>query len=172
MGGLRALNTVLLLAVFGLLLASGTQREKSVLARGHEDTVRGLEARYAMRHDAASLKNLAQAYLEGQAPGLAVAAVEAAPEDVRHDVYVEHTYARALIDSGRASDALVAEQRVLDKCDHDGCDAWLFASAMRRTDILRELEKLGVDDAQAHPETAAVAYHAATREARLSVVVQ
>ena len=184
MGGLRALNTVLLLAVFGLLLASGTQREKSVLARGHEDTVRGLEARYSMRHDAASLKDLAQGYLDAQAPGLAVAAVEAAPEGVRHDVYVEHTYARALIDSGRASDALVAEQRVVDKCDRaarseaehgessaDGkaCDAWLFASAMRRTDILRELEKLGVDDAQAHPETAAVAYHAATREARLSV---
>ncbi|HEY1955832.1 MAG TPA: hypothetical protein VGH28_09465 [Polyangiaceae bacterium] len=169
MGGLRALNTVLLVAVFALLLASGTQREKSVLARGHEDTVRGLEARYAMRHDAASMKDLAQAYLDASAPGLAVAAIEGAPDDVRHDVYVEHTYARALIDSGRASDALVAEQRVLDACDKQGCDAWLLASAMRRSDILRELEKLGIDDAQAHPESAAVAYHAATREARLSI---
>jgi hypothetical protein len=34
---------------------------------------------------------------------------------------------------------------------------------------LRELEKLGVDDALAHPESAAVAYHAATRQARLVV---
>ncbi len=183
MGGLRALNTVLLVLAFALLLASGTQREKAVLARGHEDTVRGLEARYAMRHDAASLKELAQGYLDAGAPGLAVAAIEAAPTDVRHDIYVEHTYARALIDSGRASDALVAEQEVLAACDRglseanqvepsaDGkqCDAWLLASAMRRSDILRELEKLGIDDAQAHPESAAVAYHAATREARMSL---
>lgn len=169
MGGLRALNTVLLVAAFALLLASGTQREKAVLAKGHEDTVRGLEARYAMRHDAAALHELAQGYLDAAAPGLAVAAIEAAPKDLQHDVVVEHTYARALIDSGRASDALVAEQDVLRTCDQKGCDAWLLASAMRRTDILRELEKLGIDDAQAHPESAAVAYHAATRDARLSV---
>ena len=178
MGGLRALNTVLLVLAFALLLASGTQREKAVLAPGHEATVRGLEARYAMRHDAASLKDLAQGYLDAGAPGLAVAAIEAAPTDVRHDIYVEHTYARALIDSGRASDALVAEEEVLAACDRGldstqaggkQCDAWLLASATRRADILRELEKLGIDDAQAHPESAAVAYHAATREARMSL---
>jgi phosphoribosylcarboxyaminoimidazole (NCAIR) mutase len=34
---------------------------------------------------------------------------------------------------------------------------------------LQELEKLGIDDAQANPESASVAYHAATRQARLSV---
>ena len=169
MGGLRALNTVLLVAAFALLLASGTQREKSVLLPGHEDAVRGLEARYAMLHDASSLRDLAQGYLDANAPGLAVAAIETAPESLQHDVYVEHTYARALIDSGRASDALVAEQHVLATCDRQSCDSWLLASAMRRADILKELEKLGIDDAQAHPESAAVAYHAATREARLAV---
>ena len=169
MGGLRALNTVLLVAAFALLLASGTQHEHAVIARGHESAVHALEARYAMHHDAKSLRDLAQGYLDAAAPGLAVAAIEAAPKDVREDVVVEHTYARALIDSGRAGDALVAEQDVLAKCDANGCDAWLLASAMRRADILAELQKLGIDDAQAHPESAAVAYHAATRDARLSV---
>jgi len=169
MGGLRALNTVLLVAAFGLLLASGTQREKSVLAAGHEDAVRALEARYNAHPDTKSLHALAQGYLDASAPGLAVAVVENAPKGLRHDVRVEHTYARALIDSGRASDALVAEQDVLRTCDKEGCDAWLLANAMRRADILKELEKLGIEDAQAHPESAALAYHAATREARLSI---
>jgi len=169
MGGLRALNTVLLVAAMGLLLASGTQREKSVLAPGHEEAARALEARYAMHRDADSLRALAQGYLDYGAPGLALSAIEGAPRSLQKDVRVEHTYARALIDSGRASDALVAEEDVLRTCDTQACDSWLLASAMRRADILRELEKLGIDDAQAHPESAAVAYHAATREARLSV---
>ena len=169
MGGLRALNTVLLVAAFGLLLASGTQREKSVLLPGHEEAARTLEAKYAAHRDATSLRELAQGYLDAGAPGLALSAIEGAPKPLQTDVRVEHTYARALIDSGRATDALAAEEDVLRNCDKDGCDSWLLASAMRRADILRELEKLGIDDAQAHPESAAVAYHAATREARLSI---
>jgi len=168
--GLRALNTVLLVAAFALLLASGTQREKPVLADGHEDAVRTLEASYAAKKDAASLRELAQGYLDAAAPGLAVSVIETAPPIVRKDVKVQHTLARALIDSGRASDALVTEEGVLQTCTIQGCDAWLLASATRRADILRELEKLGIDDAQAYPESASVAYHAATRQARLSVV--
>jgi len=167
--GLRALNTVLLALLFSLLLASGTQHEKSVLAEGHEDTVRGLEATYLAKRDAPSLRDLAQGYLDAGAPGLALSAIDGASTDLKRDVRVEHVYARALLDSGRASDALVAEEKVLDTCETQSCDAWLIASATRRADILRELEKLGVDDAQAYPESASIAYHAATRQARLSI---
>jgi hypothetical protein len=167
--GLRALNTVLLVAAFALLLASGTQREKPVLAEGHESAVRTLENSYAAKHDAMSLRELAQGYLDATAPGLAVSVIETAPPNIRRDVRVQHVLARALIDSGRASDALTTEEGVLKTCEEQTCDAWLLASAMRRADILRELEKLGIDDAQAYPESASVAYHAATRQARLSV---
>ena len=45
----------------------------------------------------------------------------------------------------------------------------LLASAMRRTDILRELVALGVEDAQAAPEMSYVAYQNATREARVAM---
>lgn len=168
--GLRALSTMLLVAAFALLLASGTQREKPVLAEGHDAAIRTLEIAYSARHDATSLRELAQGYLDAGAPGLAVSAIESAPQTLRSDPRVEHTYARSLLDSGRASDALVAEQNVLKTCDERGCDTWLLASAMRRADILKELEKLGVDDAQAYPESASVAYHAATRQARFSSV--
>jgi hypothetical protein len=167
--GLRALNTVLLVAAFALLLASGTQREKPVLSAGHEDAVQALEASYAAQRDAVSLRELAQGYLDATAPGLALSAIANAPATLKDDPRVQHTYARALLDSGRAADALVAEEGVLKRCEERGCDTWLLASAMRRTEILKELEKLGVDDAQAYPESASVAYHAATRQARLTL---
>jgi hypothetical protein len=167
--GMRALNTVLLACAFALLLASGTQREKSVLSEGHEDAVRALEASYYAHRDPLSLRELAQGYLDAGAPGLALGAINTAPAALKRDAKVQHTFARALLDSGRASDALVAEEGVLRTCEDQGCDTWLLASATRRADILRELEKLGVDDAQAYPESASVAYHAATRQARFSV---
>jgi hypothetical protein len=40
---------------------------------------------------------------------------------------------------------------------------------MRRADILRQLVSLGVEDAEAHPEEALLAYQNATREARVMV---
>jgi hypothetical protein len=43
------------------------------------------------------------------------------------------------------------------------------ASATRRADILRELGKLGVEDAQAYPEKSQLAYHNATRQVGLVV---
>jgi len=167
--GMRALNTVLLVAAFALLLASGTQREKPVLAEGHDHTVHSLENSYYAHHDALALRELAQAYLDAGAPGLALSSIDTAPAPLKNDPRVAHTYARALLDAGRAGDALVAEEGVLRTCEEQGCDTWLLASATRRADILRELEKLGVDDAQAYPESASVAYHAATRQARLSI---
>ena len=107
---------------------------------------------------------------------------------VRSEPAVTHLYARALLDQGRAVDALAAEGRVLDACaaasereDERGhlgaegetgkltCDAWLVASATRRADILAQLVELGIEDANAHPEVTAVAYHKATREARLAI---
>jgi hypothetical protein len=83
---------------------------------------------------------------------------------------VEHVYARALLDQGRANEALTAERAVLSQCeDGTSCDAWLIASATRRSDSLQQLVQLGIEDAQAHPEASRIAYHNATREARLAL---
>jgi hypothetical protein len=81
------------------------------------------------------------------------------------------------VDEGRNDEALAVERAVVAQCRPladgataaVGCDPVLLASAMRRTDILRELVSLGVEDAQAHPETSLVAYQNATREARVMV---
>ena len=174
---LKAWNGVVLAAVASLWLASGTQREKPVLAQGEgpNQAVRTLEARVASSpSDPADVRELAQAYLDAASPGLALSVIEGAPTTVRREPMIDHLYARALLDQGRAVDALAAEQRVLSRCAAamDGtipCDTWLLASATRRADILTQLVALGVEDANAHPEVSAVAYHNATREARLAV---
>jgi hypothetical protein len=172
--GLRVWNGMLLAAMAALWMASGTQREKPVLSQGEAvrtDTVRALEASVAQhKGDTKGVRKLAQAYLDARAPGLALSLIESSPDDVRSEPLLHHMYARALIDQGRAVDALAAEREVLDRCaDEAACDAWLIASATRRADILHQLVDLGVEDANAHPEASAVAYHNATREARLAI---
>jgi hypothetical protein len=139
--------------------------------------VRVLETDAANRpDDVEATRALAQAYVDARQPGLAVALVGVAPSAVRGDLRVRHVYARALMDQGRSEDALTTEAGVLAACRPlmegravDGCDSFLLASAMRRTDILRALVSLGVEDAEAHPEAMLIAYQNATREARVMV---
>ena len=176
--GLRVYG-VAVLAAGGLLWAmSGTQKEKPVLAAAEPDGVRALEfAAAAHPESAESTRALAQAYLDVRQPGLAIVLVEGAAPTVHDDVRVQHVYARALVDEGRNDEALAVEGAVVARCHpiaegapaSDGCDGVLLASAMRRSDILRELVSLGVEDAQAHPEMSLVAYQNATREARVMV---
>jgi cytochrome c-type biogenesis protein CcmH/NrfG len=172
----RWVNGLVLAAAGVVWMASGTERERAVLSPVGEATnpsaVAGLEADVAASpDDDAKLRTLAQAYLDAHAPGLALAVMERAPDDVRVRSKVLHLYARALLEEGHAQDALAVERTVLRSCTRaDGvCDAWLIASARRRADILEELVGLGVEDARAEPEASAVAYHNATREARLAV---
>ncbi len=174
--GLRAYGVAVLLASAGLWAMSGTQREKPLLAA--PDAVRVLELTAAMQPDnVEATRVLAQAYLDARQPGLAIVLVEGSKRTVHDDVRIQHVYARALVDGGRNEEALAIETGVVAACHSvadgasapAGCDAVLLASAMRRTDILRELVALGVEDAQAHPEMSLVAYQNATREARVMV---
>jgi hypothetical protein len=174
-------NAVVLVAVAGLWIASGTQREKPVLAVAPSANLLRLEGDVAARpSDPRALRDLAQAYLDAHSPGLAMSLIEHAPIAARLAPRVDHTYARALLDQGRAEEALAIEQRVMGACaasdaresNYDTCDTWLIASATRRVGILRELVLLGVEDAQAHPEESAIAYQNATREARLANFVE
>jgi hypothetical protein len=162
-------------AAAALWAMSGTQREKPVLAAA-PDAVRVLELRVAAHPaDVEATRSLAQAYLDARQPGLALVLVEGSAPSVRGDVRVQHVYARALVDEGRNEEALAVERVVVASCRPlaeggpapTGCDPVILASAMRRTDILRELVSLGVQDAQAHPEMSLVAYQNATREARV-----
>jgi hypothetical protein len=175
--GLRTYGAAVLAVVAALLLMAGPQREKALLATRALEPIRALEAKAASGPgDAEAARALAQAYVDARQPGLAVALVGVAPLAVREDLRVRHVYARALMDQGRSEEALAAEAGVLAACrplvegrSIAGCDALLLASALRRTDVLRALVALGVEDAQAHPEETLLAYQNATREARVMV---
>jgi hypothetical protein len=176
--GLRAYGVAVLTATAALWLMSGTQREHSLLAEATPLKVRELEAAAAARPgDPGTLVSLAQAYLDAHQPGLAVSLVQSAPQPARSDVRIRHVFSRALVDQGRNEEALAVEEGVVTACRPlaesaaapAGCDPVLLAAAIRRAGILGELVSLGVEDAQAHPEEARIAYQNATREARVMV---
>jgi len=170
--GLRTWNIALLGSILALLAASGTQRERPVIDGPRATGIGALESdARADPRDPRRVARLAQAYVDARVPGLALGLVEDCDTvGTREDPRVQHAYARALLEQGRAADALAVERKVVARCvEGEACDPWLLASATRRADILRELVQLGVEDAIAQPETAAVAYTNATREARLAI---
>jgi len=175
--GLKGWNVAVLVAIGAIWFAGSTQREKRVVGDSHTDRVALLEERAAAApDDPVRVRELAQAYLDARAPGVALATIERAPAVVRAEPTVEHLYARALLDQGRSADALAAERRVLAHCadpslevpSKDSCSTYLIASATRRAEILEQLVTLGVEDANAHPEASSLAYHNATRQVSFS----
>jgi hypothetical protein len=173
-----------MIGVATLWVLSGAQHEGLVLS-GRADSIRTLEAAVAANPASAEVtRRLAQAYLDARQPGLARVLLEAAPGEIRADLRIQHVLARALLDQGRSDLALDVEAGVVAACrpvdgigpswaraSVDGlassCDPVLFASAVRRTGVLREMVALGVTDALAHPEASLVAYENATREAHV-----
>jgi hypothetical protein len=115
--GLKGWNVAILVAIGAIWFAGSTQREKRVVGDIHTDRVALLEEQVAASPaDPTKVGELAQAYLDARAPGMALASIERAPDAVRLAPAVEHLYARALLDQGRSADALAAERRVLARC--------------------------------------------------------
>lgn len=167
--GLRAWNIGVLGALAALWLASTQHGVRSVVAPSRSARIEALEAAVAKAPTASvPLADLAQSYVESEAPGLAVAAVESAPHAARRGPEVQHVYARALLEIGRASLALEAERSVLRACERTGCATHVVAAAWRRHGFLENLVALGVEDPSSEPELCAVAYEASTRDAHLA----
>jgi hypothetical protein len=172
--GALAYGVTVMIGVGALWGLSGTQRAGSVLPV-KTDSIRSLEADLAAQPDNPSMtRTLAQAYLDARQPGLARVLLESAPGRARADVRTRHILARTLLDQGRTDLALDVEVGVVADCQPSvsdgfapGCDPVLFASAVRRASIMREMIALGVTDVLAHPEASLVAYENATREARV-----
>jgi hypothetical protein len=182
----RTFGVAVVSLVVAAWVSAAPQREKALLTSGEQashgplssDAIRELESSVALhRDDPGVTRALAQAYVDARAPGLAVALIEHAPVCVRDDVRVRHGLARALLDQGRSEHALRVERAVLAAClpladgsgAAKGCDPTLLASASRRIGIISELVALGVEDAEADPEAARLAYLNATRDARVTL---
>lgn len=170
-----------LLAAKGLLLAGiawmaasdpGVGAAQLLPPRAAEelDALAALEARYAAAPTAENVVALASALLDHEQPGLASAAIDAAPRHVRELPEVVHLEARALFRRGRAADALVAAERVSAACAHGGCAPWLEAKAARQVAFLEQVVAAGVDDPREDPAAVRAAYERSTRAVRLVAV--
>lgn len=156
---------MVLAGCLALHLASGSQREHAVL---HPDaSAASLEQLAAERPSDDDIRaRLALHYLDAHAPGLAIGLLE---RGAARSPKLEHVYARALLEQGRAADALAAERRVLEACASHDCSGALITSATHRAEVFASLVALGIEDAPAHPEAAHAAYHRATRQVSLAV---
>jgi hypothetical protein len=150
-----------LTGVLGLCMLAGTHREAPLVGHQKLDSVpAALEERVA-RHpdDAQALTQLCRAYMDRGAPGLALAAMQRAPEPVRQSPRVTHLWAVALLHEGRASDALDKERVAIATCNAESaCAPWFLASAMRHELFLNELVRLGIEDYRRDPDGTVMAY--------------
>lgn len=164
--GLKRWNIAVVVAVGLIWCVGATQREKPVVGEPYASRAAQLEARLAEQpDDPTRLRELAQVYLDARAPGMALSLIEHAPELLRNEPTVEHTYARALLGQGRSTDALAVEQKLLAQCTGPtaappppACTPHLIASATRYKNVLEQLVQLGVDDMTANPEAGNLAY--------------
>ena len=148
------------MGVLGLCMLAGANREAPLV--GHQklgDNVPGLENAVARQPDnTQALIDLTEHYIERGAPGMALAALERAPETVRHDPRVAHLWAVALLHEGRASQALEQERLAIAGCTQRRCAPWVLASAMRHEQFLSELVQRGVEDYRRDPDATVAAY--------------
>ena len=116
--GVKGWNVAVLVAIGAIWFCGTTQREKPVVGNSsHTGRVGALETKAAANpNDPAAVRELVQAYLDINQPGMAIGTIERATPDVRRAPTVEHLYARALLEQGRSGDALAAEKRVLAAC--------------------------------------------------------
>ena len=165
-------SVVALVGLAGAWLAasSSTPASPALVGRSLGPETAELEA-LASAHpeDAAALLLLADHYLDHGAPGLARAALDRAPTDVRDQPQVTDALARATWDLGFVSQALELQRSTLRSCTLRPCSYALVGRAQRRERLLTELDRLGVEDPKRDPDRALLAYWRSTREVRLDI---
>ncbi len=119
--------------------------------------------------DADALYDLAEIYLNHDAPGLAQAALERAPQELQMTPRIADARARVLWGLGATELALEVERSVLDSCQTRACPVSLVVHAERRKRLFTEVLRLGVEDPKEDPNRVLLAYRLSTREVTLVV---
>jgi hypothetical protein len=142
----------------------------AVVGRGLDPGVAALEARVSSNpSDVDALVALTDEYLRHSAPGLAQAALERAPREIRDLPRVADARARTLWELGFGQFALDVQRGVLSICEVKPCSPSLVGRAQRRERMLAEMVRLGVDDPKRDPNLALLAYRRSTREVSLDL---
>lgn len=164
--GLAALLTLVMCG----LTEARTPSRSIVAGTGLDAEVAQLEARVGTDPDnSVALHALVQAYLNHNAPGLAQAALDHAPPEIRHTPSIADLRVQTLAQLGHPQLAFAAQSAVLAECSRGGCDPQLEGRGRHRLRWLRQMVELGIGDPRLEPERALLAYRLASRQVRLEV---
>jgi hypothetical protein len=173
-----SLVLLVVLVVTGSALSASGPRSIVDPANAETQMLAALEdAASSGRADAVSTQRLAATYLRMGVPGLAIAAVRAAPAAVARDPILTHRLAQAYEASGRVEDALGTAELALARCrckaQDEACDPTAHCSAStvaaleQHQDALTMLMRWGVSDPR-HDTRTGLAYRLAQRTARIA----
>ena len=156
------ISAVMLVGAFGLMASAGTHREAPLVGSSKlPGTLAHLENDVGRNpSERAPLLQLGELYLERNAPGLAIAAIQRAPLEVQSAPEIAHVLGRAWLHEGQASQALAQQRAVLDACSAAPCSPWLIASASRQERFLSALIDRGIEDFRRDPDGTVAAYNA------------
>lgn len=119
--------------------------------------------------NAVLLHALVEAYLMRKAPGLAQAALDRAPAEVRSQASIADQRVRTLTLLGHPQLAFAAQNAALAACSHSECTRELVGRGRHRLEWLRQLLEMDVADPRAEPSRALLAYRLASRQVMLEV---
>jgi len=119
--------------------------------------------------NAVVLHALVEAYLVRKAPGLAQAALDRAPAEVRQQPSIADQRVRTLTLLGHPQLAFVAQNAVLAECSRSECTRELVGRGRHRLEWLRQLLEMDIADPRMEPNRALLAYRLASRQVVLEV---
>ncbi|HEU5074337.1 MAG TPA: hypothetical protein VFU02_09190 [Polyangiaceae bacterium] len=163
------IGLALTLLVLGL---SQTRTPARPIVAGHDldAEVAALEAEVGKDPtNAVVLHALVEAYLQRQAPGLAQAALDRAPPEVRHQPSIADQRVRTLTSLGHPQLAFAAQNAVLAECSRSECTHELVGRGRHRLEWLRQLLEMDIADPRTEPNRALLAYRLASRQVTLEV---
>jgi len=152
-------------------LSQGRTPARPIVA-GHEldAEIAALEADVGKEPtNSVALHALVEAYLVHKAPGLAQAALDRAPEAVRHQPSIADQRVRTLTLLGHPQLAFAAQNAVLAECSLSDCTRELVGRGRHRLEWLRQLLEMDIADPRAEPNRALLAYRLASRQVALEV---
>ena len=119
--------------------------------------------------NAVLLHALVEAYLVRKAPGLAQAALDHAPAELRQQPSIADQRVRTLTLLGHPQLAFVAQNAALAECSRIECTRELVGRGRHRLEWLRQLLEMDIADPRAEPNRALLAYRLASRQVMLEV---
>lgn len=163
-------NAVLLAGLSITAALGASQRTPSLVLGATTPGLAALEAQAARSpSDQEAVLRLSRAYLDRNAPGLALAVLDRSPAMLRASPAAIDVAATAQVRAGQNRRALASTRQALALCETQGCDGGLLARSARREELLEAAIAEGIEDVDANPDATERAYRKALRRVQLAM---